>query len=152
MCHTVDIGNHGFFASCVANHMLKLSPQELRAERDLLLKAVCINGLCLKYASKDLRGDRKIVMRAVEDTGAALKFGSPALRNDEEVVKKALTTDVLSLKHASERLKEELFCFATRRRVGLIGMRVHLLSGRQTILIFRDCLELRSQFLKQRQG
>ena len=44
----------------------------------------------LEDASEELRGDREIVMRAVEEDGLALEFASEELRGDMEIVMQAI--------------------------------------------------------------
>ena len=57
-------------------------PEELRADREVVLEAVRLDGDCLQYASKELRDDREVVLAAVESKGSALQYASKNIQND----------------------------------------------------------------------
>jgi len=85
----------------------KFASEELRAERDMLMKVVAINAWSLKYASKELQNDKELVMLAVQEMGWLLKFASKELQDDKEVVISAIQEMRLAFKFASKRLQDD---------------------------------------------
>lgn len=72
---------------------VKYASEELRGDREIILKAVRDCGLALEYASEELRGDREIVLEAVKIHGDALVFASDELKGDKQIVMVALSQD-----------------------------------------------------------
>ena len=68
-----------------ADETLRFASKRLRADYDLVFKAVIIDAFNLQYASDDLRDNRTIVVRAVKSYGCALEFASERLQEDEEL-------------------------------------------------------------------
>ena len=95
---------------------LQFATEELKCDRELVMAAVCQAGRALRYATEELRGDREIVMTAVSQNGSALQFATKDLKEDEEM-----------LQHALE---------GPGSRGGVIGLKVALLSGRCCSEIF----------------
>ena len=112
---------------------LKFASDEMRANRDVVEKAVSNCGSALEFASAEmhankelvllalktnsgidrfslsiltpeLRADRDVVLRAVEQCGRDLEFASPELQDDEEVVKTALD-NFTSFEYVSKSLR-----------------------------------------------
>ena len=60
----------------------------------------------IKYASQNLRNDKDIVLKAIEKNPDALEFASDRLKDDDMVVRRAiLNYNTTALQFASERLK-----------------------------------------------
>ena len=57
-----------------------------KSKKAEVLPVVRKNGLDLKNASEELRGDREVVIRAVRQNGYALRYASEELRGDRDVV------------------------------------------------------------------
>jgi hypothetical protein len=81
------------------------APDELKSNKEFLVKAVCIQCLILKYASKELQDDEDFVLEAVKQNGEALRFASEDLRSNKEVVLAAVREDGRALAFASEDLR-----------------------------------------------
>lgn len=62
----------------------------------------------LRVLPEKLRGDREVVMKAVESNCSLLESAAMELRDDEEVVNKAIARSRHCLQYASSRLREKL--------------------------------------------
>ena len=51
---------------------LKYASNQLRGDRDIVLKAVSLSGKALKYATEDLKADPKIMMKVVSQVAFSL--------------------------------------------------------------------------------
>ena len=69
---------------------MKPLSEDLRNNREFILKAVSKNGHALKFANDDFRGDREIVMPAVRQNGLALEYADKTLQNRSDVVVEAI--------------------------------------------------------------
>ena len=94
-------------------HALEYASEEVRGDRDIVMKAVSLVGGALHYASAELKCDYEIVLTAVQQWGSALKYASEDLRGDARLIELAL-----------------------KNEMGLIFLRVTLLSGRTYHQIF----------------
>ena len=86
---------------------LRDAPAELRADRDIFLKAVESNGDALRFAAEELRADRDVVLKAVESDGRALMHAAEELRADRDVVLQAVESRGDALRFAAKELKAE---------------------------------------------
>ena len=86
---------------------MRYCAQELRSEREVVMKAVSEDGRALEHASLELRGDREIVMRAVTEHGFALKHAAKDLMGDREVVMAAVARHGDALRFATEELRDD---------------------------------------------
>ena len=57
------------------------------------MQAVAQTGWALEFATEELKGDREIVMRAVSQEGLALKYATEELKCDREIVTLAVLQD-----------------------------------------------------------
>ncbi|KAF0981765.1 hypothetical protein FDP41_012422 [Naegleria fowleri] len=94
---------------------LKYASDELKGNRQLVLKAVTNFGRALKYCSDELRKDRDIVRSAVRNCGIALSFACPELRNDMSIILEAVENCGFIIDNLSAKMKENyelhiLFC------------------------------------------
>lgn len=64
---------------------LEFLPEELKADKELVLEAVGRAGMALAFAAPELRNDREVVLRAVAQNRSALLYASPELRRDKAV-------------------------------------------------------------------
>jgi hypothetical protein len=112
-----------------AQAVLESAPEEICADRLIVLEAVSRCGLDFQYASSDVRADREIAMAAISADPSSVRFAMPklledrefavevvkkhwqlleflseSLRADLEVVKVALAVDGLALQHAADDL------------------------------------------------
>jgi|GEM_PF-3992903 len=114
-----------FMLKAVGNHgrALEFASEDLRKDREVVLAAVAKNGGALQFASEDLRGDREVVLKAVCKHGFALHYANTALRKDREVVLAAVMNHSPAFEYASEELKkdQEISSLARMRRKTLIS-------------------------------
>ena len=68
---------------------------------------VARNGLTLEFASEELRNDKEIVLKAVQNRGSALQYASDELKNDREIVLEAIKFDKEAIQYASEEMKND---------------------------------------------
>ena len=61
----------------------------LRADREIVMKAVSQNWEALQWASAELRADREIVLQAVSQNWEALQYATDELRGDSEILRSA---------------------------------------------------------------
>ena len=76
------MGSHGF--------ALEYAAKELKADRDVVLKAVETNGAALEHAAEELRADRDFILKAVQATRAdwLRHFASEELREEEALAQR----------------------------------------------------------------
>lgn len=82
-------------------------PENLRGDREIVMKAVKQNGSELCYASRKLKADREIVKIAVEQNSRAFKEASEALKGDREIAMIAVKQHDEAFRHTSEELKRD---------------------------------------------
>ena len=61
-------------------------PEELRADKEIMMGVVKQHGQYLHFASETLRNDRDIVLAAIRNRGVSLVHASKRLRADRELV------------------------------------------------------------------
>ena len=86
---------------------LRLAPEDLRADKEVVLAAVKNRGYALEFASEDFRADKEVVLEAVQQKSFALEFASEDLRADREVVLAAVKQQGSALLLASEDRKAD---------------------------------------------
>ena len=89
------------------SEFLVVASTDLRADIDVILKAVAKDGRYLQYASEDLRANKKVVLTALHKRGYALEYASEDLRADKEVVLYAIYRSGFNLKYASKELCDD---------------------------------------------
>ena len=92
-CHRVGIG-------------LKYSSEALRADRDVVIKAVKQAGLALEFASEELRADKEVVIAAMQQNYRAIKFAANELKRDEDVIMSVLEEQFGVLRFADPEIFE----------------------------------------------
>ncbi|EFC47209.1 predicted protein [Naegleria gruberi] len=88
----IAVERNSFFA-------ISSTSNELRNDRELILKAVKLDGWALKWASVELQDDFEIVLEAVKCTGLAFEYASEKLRNNEIITMEAVKTYPNALYH-----------------------------------------------------
>ena len=61
----------------------------LRADWDIVFKAVSNSWEALQWASAELRADREMVLKAVSQSWEALQYATDELRGDTEIIARA---------------------------------------------------------------
>merc|ERR1719492_339713 len=64
---------------------------------------------CLMYVREDLRSDRELMLRAVQSDGLALRYASEELREDREVVREAFKHNNMALRYVPDTLRREVW-------------------------------------------
>jgi hypothetical protein len=82
-------------------------PDELKADRAIMLHAIGLNGSCLQHASSDLKDDPEVVGRAVRKDPFLLRFAGEAVKDDFDVVLAAMHVNRDALRYASASLKAQ---------------------------------------------
>ncbi|EFC49304.1 predicted protein [Naegleria gruberi] len=72
--------------------LFRLLPVEQRKEKEIALAAMK-DGNNLSLLSEELRDDKQVVMKAVSHTGKSIRYASKLLRHDEQVIEAALLND-----------------------------------------------------------
>ena len=80
---------------------VKEAPDELKSNKEFMLKAVCIQYLILKYASEELQDDEEVVLEAVKQNGYALRYASEELKSDHAFMLEAVRQNGDALLFAS---------------------------------------------------
>ena len=83
--HILGSGVHG-------GQLLKHAPEQLRGDRDFILKLIKQSPEAFVWASPELQGDREFVLLVVSIHAELLKYAAEELRGDFEVVKAAVST------------------------------------------------------------
>ncbi len=65
--------------------ILEFASSRLKADFDIVLKAVSVDGHNLEFASDELKDNREIVLRAIDSYGGALEYASKRLQKDAEL-------------------------------------------------------------------
>lgn len=86
---------------------LRRAPHHVRADRDVILRAVEMRGRALRYAAAELRADRDVVLAAVRQEGDALQYAAPQLKADRDIVLLAVSRSPSSLLHAADELQRD---------------------------------------------
>ena len=63
----------------------KYASEDLKSDREFVLKAVNIKGSVLEYVSPELKADKEVVLVAVKNNERAYKYASGGLQSDKEI-------------------------------------------------------------------
>lgn len=82
--------------------------EELKDDKDIVLKVVHRYGDAIKHASERLRDDREIVLKAVQNPHSEflLQYVSERLRHDEEIINESLNNSEYGIENASEEIRD----------------------------------------------
>ena len=86
---------------------LQFATDELRNDKNIVLKAVKSDGYALEFASQELRDNEVVCLEACRQNGFAMRFVSERLRHDKEWGKRAMQANGYSLKYAGKSLKDD---------------------------------------------
>ena len=82
--------------------------ERLRADREVILKAVKNDGQALYYASKELRDDKEVVLEAVKNKGIIVKYASIGARSDVDIAVAALTQNAKNMSYVKGCLNPDV--------------------------------------------
>jgi len=87
--------------------LLISAPDELRADRLIVLEAISVNAMDLQYASQDLQADKDIVFAATKRHPHALQHASPLLLANHEFGLELVKSNGLFLQALAENLRAD---------------------------------------------
>jgi len=73
--------------------MMEFVSDDLKKDRDVVMKAVTTNGFSLAFVDESLQDDETVVTAAINENGRSLQFASPRLKKDRGIVMTAITQD-----------------------------------------------------------
>jgi len=108
----------------------------LQADRHFVLDAVRLNAAVLPYISAALRGDREIVLAAVRRRGELLSCLSSEFRADQEVVMSAVKQHGLAFRYAAESLRADknLVIASVEQNAGALAYAAEALRSDREVL------------------
>ena len=131
----------------------QFATEEMKGDRQIVIKAVSQNGFALKHATEEMKGDREVVMTAVSKNGYALAHATEEMKGDREIVMPAVSEFGHALWHAPAELRGDadmiVTALANRKRAPLVALRVSLLSGRFCNQIFNTSIHDMEDVLQQ---
>lgn len=87
--------------------ILQFASKNLRADKELVLRAVKLCWKALEYASHELRSDQDIVAAALAQTSLALQFAADSIKDNYDLVLEVVKKDPQALMFASKRLRTD---------------------------------------------
>merc|ERR1711862_81163 len=85
--------------------ILQFASQNLKADKELVLKAVKFSWRALQHASDKLKSDQDIVNAALAQSPRALQFVAESMKNNRDLVLEVVKRDPHSLGYASKKLQ-----------------------------------------------
>jgi len=130
---------------------LSTAPNEVTANRDVILEAVNQNGSALEYAAAQLKADQALVLAAVTREGSALKHAAAQLKSDRDFVLAAVKRNGSALQYAAAKLKadRDLVLVAVKRNGYALKYAAAELQSDQELLNQANFEERRNQSLVQ---
>ena len=92
---------------------LDYANEDLKKDKDFVLKVLKQNGRALQFAHPDLKKDTDVVLAAVRQNGGALQFAHPDLKKDTDVVLAAVKQSGRALWDAHPDLMKDKEFFKT---------------------------------------
>ena len=80
---------------------------ELKNNKDFILKAIKISVLCFKYVSDELKNNKEVALEAIEEYSSNIEYISNELKRDKEIILKAVEKDADNIKYLSDELKND---------------------------------------------
>jgi hypothetical protein len=87
---------------------------ELKADIEVVTKAVEVNGMNLLYVSPILKSDRKLTILALRQNGLALKYVHPTFKDDVEMAMIAIDNDPNAIEYVSVDVKQRIHGRSTK--------------------------------------
>ena len=87
--HNIDFFNQAIDDK--ATWVIAYADDDIKANRELILKSAKLDGQVLYYASPELRDDKEVVLAAVTQKPLIVKYASKRLRQDLDVAKATIT-------------------------------------------------------------
>lgn len=110
--------------------LIKIAGNNVRNNKEIMLKVVGNNGYLLKYASKELKNDKDIILEAIKNNAEALSLITNQMvyyddkfdcYNDEDIAKVMVEKNEFFIQYASEKIKNN-------KEVALISVKAYGVS------------------------
>lgn len=88
-------------------YILKSLPDEVREDKEIVMKIVSDAGWYLAYASDGLRDDKDVVLKAVENSPFSICIASERLRKDKDLFMKAVEERPNVISYAFEKIRDD---------------------------------------------
>lgn len=113
-------------------------PNEMKANRDVVMATVMKDGYMLKNVNPIFKGDKEIVMAAVMNYGLAIISASPEMKKDKEVAMAAVMNNGKALNYISSTLKgdKDVVMTALRKNGDVFFAASHDLQRNQKMIEF----------------
>jgi hypothetical protein len=120
---------------CHNGATFKYASPELRADKEIILKAVKRTTGILHYVPSDLTADKTLILAVVQLDGKALQYASPELKADREIILAAIASDWRAIQCISPTLKDdqEIILAAIKSAPTLQNVKKHVNKN-----LFRD--------------
>jgi len=93
--------------------ILRLASRDLKADKELVLRAVTLCWKALEYASYEVRSDQDVVAAALAQNPLALQFAADNIKNNYDLVLEVVRKDPQALMFASKKLRADDVVSAT---------------------------------------
>lgn len=90
--------------------LLEIVSEEFKNDKNLILEAdkkIFTQFRALEYASDEIKDDRDVVLHSVSRNGKTLKFASERLQNDKEIAYKAVENSKYAYPFVGKKLKDD---------------------------------------------
>ena len=94
---------NGFRDDFVAG-LLESGPEELKNDRDFVLKYIGWDASSIKYLSDEFKNDREIALKAAKSNGYVMSYVSDELKKDRDFVLEVVRIDGTAIEHIAEEL------------------------------------------------
>ena len=81
--------------------------EELKDDKEVVIKNVQKDGISLVFASERLKNDRDVVAEAIKENPESIKYGGPDIINNKEIFLEILKKDGWLIRYASPDLKND---------------------------------------------
>ena len=86
---------------------LKFISEEIKSDKEFMLKLMEHGSYALLYASDKLKADKEIILAATDFAHFRLEFANDALKDDEDIALAAIKNCSFNYEHVSNRLKKD---------------------------------------------
>lgn len=87
------IRDYHFAGAYSPGNLLRWASDDIKANKELVLKIMSYNGRALESVNPLLRSDRDVVLRAVYNCGSSFRYSDPIIRSDREIAYQAIKDD-----------------------------------------------------------
>jgi len=121
--------------------MFKYASEELKADKDFILLAIKKNGMVFMFASEYIRADKEIVLKVIEEKTYMFMFASEDIRADKEIILKVIENDPTMFEYVADEImldKEFVLQVIDKNPVCINYVSSSLLSDEEKIKILKS--------------